>query len=106
MKPPCEIRQLQDLITAAAVGPHSSHVRYDASGSIRLKARRDPPVPQPSARGLQLSALKRQQVDTLSHTQHVYLSEVIPSKMTAMAMPCWKERERDIQTGRRDRQEA
>lgn len=49
-KPPCEIRHLQDLAaTAAAVGPHSSHVRCDASGSIRLKAwrplQRDPPVP-------------------------------------------------------------
>lgn len=50
MKPPCEIRHLQDLTAAAAaVGSHSSHIRCDASGSIRLKAwrplQRDPPVP-------------------------------------------------------------
>ncbi|ROL51035.1 hypothetical protein DPX16_14566 [Anabarilius grahami] len=64
--------------------------------------------PHPSARGPQLSALKRQQVDTLSHTQPVYLSEVIPSKMTAMAIssPCFVVRERERQTGKRDRQEA
>lgn len=64
--------------------------------------------PHPSARGPQLPALKRQQVDTLSHAQPVYLSEVIPSKMTAMAIssPCFVVREREIhwkerQTGSR-----
>lgn len=101
MKPPCEIRQLQDLITAAAVGPHSSHVRYDASGSIRLKARRDPPVPQPSARGLQLSALKRQQVDTLSHSACLFIgSHPIKNDCNGNAL---LERERERYTNWKER---
>lgn len=73
----CESYHSHGLIaTAAALGPHSSHVGSDTSGSIRLIAlhplQRDPPAP--FQRGPQLSPLKGQQVDALSHPQPVYLT--------------------------------
>lgn len=111
----CHTFSSHETTAAAALGPHSSHISYDASGSISSK--HGAPFSetlwylQPSTRGPQLSALKGQQVDTLSACLCIGSH---PIKNDCNGRPFWQsaiaallvKEERKRQTGRKDRQEA